>query len=352
MKREFIFPIILTAGIYFAVAMWAWESSGNFSMVMQPLFTVTVLALLELSISFDNAVVNVTVLRDMSPIWQKRFLTWGILVAVFGMRILFPVLIVAIISKINPWQAFLLSMGSPEEYSRIMGSVHAEVSAFGGCFLALVALKYFVDEEKDTHWIAFLERPLSQLGRLESAEVGAILACLLLILNLIPETDKALSVGLAGLSGIVIWIAVETLGALLDQGAHQNVVGSTAKSGLASFLYLEVLDASFSFDGVIGALAISNQLLLIAAGLGIGALFVRAFTVSMLHSGILTKLRYLEHGAFYAVASLATMMLLGIFFHIHELVTGGIGISILALSAWASFRHTQAAHPKEQILPR
>lgn len=99
-----------------------------------------------------------------------------------------------------------------------------------------------------------------------------------------------------------------------------------AKTGLTSFLYLEVLDASFSLDGVIGAFALSNNLLIIAAGLGIGAFFVRSFTIYMLKAGTLQSYRYLEHGAFYAVIALAIMMLIGSIIHLPEVVIGGIGL--------------------------
>ena len=110
------------------------------------------------------------------------------------------------------------------------------------------------------------------------------------------------------------------------------------KTGLISFLYLEILDASFSLDGVIGAFALSSNIFVIAAGLGIGAFFVRSFTIYMLRQGTLQSYRYLEHGAFYAVVALAIMMLIGSVIHLPEVVVGGIGLVFIVLSFYSSWK--------------
>lgn len=102
------------------------------------LFIVFVLGVLEVSLSFDNAVVNVTTLKSMSPVWRKRFLTWGILIAVVGMRIVFPVLIVAIFGNISPWEAVSLVINDHERYASILTSSHIAIAGFGGAFLLMV----------------------------------------------------------------------------------------------------------------------------------------------------------------------------------------------------------------------
>ena len=334
MIKKLAWPLFWSLTIYFGLTLWLYSQLQDFGKLVSPLVTVAILALLEISISFDNAVVNATYLKKMSEVWQKRFLTWGILIAVFGMRLLFPIVIIAILAKINPWQALILALGEPEKYSTMMKSVHEEVNAFGGMFLLLVGIKYFFNSEKETHWIQWLEKPLSRLGRVESFEIGLSLVLLLVLTQFLPS-HKALSVTVAGISGITTWVAVEVLGAFLDQGP-------TAQVGLGGFIYLEVLDASFSFDGVIGALALTNQLVLIVAGLGIGALFVRSFTLILMKGGALTELKFLEHGAFYAVAALATMMLGGIFVHLSEWIIGGVGLAILGASVLASLAHKEA----------
>ena len=88
------------------------------------------------------------------------------------------------------------------------------------------------------------------------------------------------------------------------------------------FLYLEVLDASFSFDGVIGAFAITNDIVLMALGLGIGAMYVRSLTVYLVRQGTLDDYVYLEHGAHYAIGALAVILLVTIQYEINEVITG------------------------------
>ena len=109
-----------------------------------------------------------------------------------------------------------------------------------------------------------------------------------------------------------------------------------AKNGLASFLYLEILDASFSLDSCIGALVISKDIFIIAGGLAIGAMFVRSTTLQLVESGTLNEYKYLEHGAFYAIACLSGIMFASTMIHIPELVTGVLSVSFIAAAYWHS----------------
>ena len=118
--------------------------------------------------------------------------------------------------------------------------------------------------------------------------------------------------------------------------------GDVAKAGFGAFLYLEVLDASFSFDGVIGAFALTNNLIIIAIGLGIGAMFVRSMTVYLVRKGTMSEYRYLEHGAFYAIVALAVIMYINTFSHIPEVITGLIGAVLIGLAFWSSVRWNRA----------
>ncbi len=123
--------------------------------------------------------------------------------------------------------------------------------------------------------------------------------------------------------------------ALKAAGVEQSIskgTNATFKAGLVGFIYLEVIDASFSLDGVIGAFAITNQILLIAIGLGIGALYVRTITVHMLHRGVLTSLRFIEHGAHYAIGVLSIIMITSLKFEVPEVITGLAGLSIIITS--------------------
>jgi len=304
------------------------------------MFIVAVLGILEVSLSFDNAVVNAVVLKKMAPLWRRRFITWGIAIAVFGMRIVFPLIIVAVITRIDPISALVMALGDPERYSAVLSSAHISVSAFGGAFLAMVGLKHFFNHEKDVHWIAAIERPLTRLGRIEAVELGVVLVALYLVSIRLAGAEQFDFI-VAGIFGLVTYIAVDGLSALLDAGSA--VTGEIAQSGAASFLYLEVLDASFSFDGVIGAFALSNNLLVIAIGLGVGAMFVRSLTIMLVERETLASYRYLEHGAFYAILALALMMFLGAVIHITEVVTGLIGAGFIVTAFVDSIRYNRRA---------
>lgn len=144
---------------------------------------------------------------------------------------------------------------------------------------------------------------------------------------------------IAGIFGLVTYIAVDGVSALLN--VESAVAGGAVRSGAASFLYLEVLDASFSFDGVIGAFALSNNLFIIAIGLGIGAMFVRSLTIMLVEKETLASYRYLEHGAFYAIIALAVMMFLNAVMHIPEVVTGLIGSGFIVWAFYDSIRYNR-----------
>lgn len=335
-KSSFFWSFV---GLIGAAALGYWNP-GTTGGVFRAVFTVLILSILELSISFDNAVVNATVLKKMDQVWQKRFLTWGMLIAVFGMRLIFPLGIVAAIAHISPVAAFDMALFKPADYAHLMHSIHHEVSAFGGAFLMLVALKYFFDHQKEVHWIQFIERPLQKIGRLESIEIGVVIFFLLLLAQFV-EPEHTLSVLISGLAGIVVFILVDSIGSFLGDGEN-FAKDSFFSAQLGMFIYLEVLDASFSFDGVIGAFAITTNLFLIALGLGIGALFVRSLTIYMVEKKTLDQFPYLEHGAFYAIACLAGIMLLNTRLEISEIITGCIGAVFIGFSVYSSMRKAKA----------
>jgi hypothetical protein len=319
-------------------AFVGWENSGSLVGVLSTMFIVAVLAILEVSLSFDNAVVNATVLKEMTPVWRRRFITWGIAIAVFGMRIIFPLVIVAIIARIDPLSAVMMAATDPDRYSRVLTSAHVAVSAFGGAFLAMVGLKHFIDREKDVHWIAIIERPLTRLGRIEAVELGLVLLVLFLVSTWLPAYEQ-LEFLVVGIFGLITYIVVDGISALLS--VKSAVTGEAARSGAAAFLYLEVLDASFSFDGVIGAFALSNNLFIIGIGLGVGAMFVRSLTIMLVEHETLASYRYLEHGAFYAIIALAVIMFLNTVMPIPEVITGLIGTGFILTAFVDSIRYNR-----------
>lgn len=307
------------------------------------LLMAAILGLMELSLSFDNAVVNATVLKDMSALWQQRFLTWGMVIAVFGVRFLLPVLIVAVVTGQSLTAVALMAWQHPDEYANHVQSSHVQISAFGGMYLLLVFLSFFVEENKSLHWVEWLEHRLAQLGKLESIEIAAALGALMFAQQFLPQSHKLAAV-MSGVTGIILYVVVKSVSGLFHHSGQ--VEGTAHKAGLLSFIYLEVLDTSFSLDGVIGAFAITRDVVLILLGLTIGAMFVRSLTVFLVRSKMLDEYLYLEHGAHYAIGALAILMLTDMSQHVPEWVTGLIGFLFIAFSLWSSIhskRKTRAS---------
>lgn len=323
------------AGLILAFFL-GWSYSGHLGGAFEFLMIGSVLAVLEISLSFDNAIVNANKLQHMTPEWQRRFLTWGIIIAVFGMRIVFPLLIVVVAAGIGPWQAIHLAATQPTEYARIIGEAHIGIAAFGGAFLMMVALNYFFDDGKKVHWIAMLERHMARFASVRGLEVALVLCVMLGFSQMMPEEKLGVFL-LAGLSGLLTFLAVEVVGHLLD--ASEEATDLAAKGGLGAFLYLEVLDASFSFDGVIGAFALTQNLFLIAIGLGIGAMYVRSMTIMLVERQTLAEFRYLEHGAFWSILILSVIMFAQTLMHIPEAITGLLGAGVIGLALLSSLRY-------------
>lgn len=333
--------ILFTVACFMLGAWYAWAQTGNLAATASILWIIFVLSILEVSLSFDNAVVNAAVLQEMDEVWQRRFLTWGMVIAVFGMRIVFPLAIVAIAAGLGPVEALNLSLNDPARYEAIVSSAHVGIAGFGGAFLAMVGLSFFFDGEKDVHWIGWIERKLSLVSNIKAAEIALLLLIIYLISTMLPAPD-ALTFMVAGTLGLVCFIAVEAISTILEmRDEAMKLNGVVVRSGLGGFLYLNVLDASFSFDGVIGAFALSNNMVVIALGLSIGAMFVRSMTIHLVKQGTLAQYRYLEHGAFWAIIALGGIMLLSAKFHIPETITGLIGAILIGVSLWWSVRHNR-----------
>ncbi|MFE6171959.1 DUF475 domain-containing protein [Streptomyces sp. NPDC056464] len=357
--RTFGWSLGVTAlGLAFAAWQWGWEAFG----------IVLILAILEISLSFDNAVVNAGILKKMNAFWQRIFLTIGILIAVFGMRLVFPVVIVAISAKVGPVEAVQLALDDPDRYQALVTDAHPAIAAFGGMFLLMIFLD-FVMEDREIKWLLWLERPLARLGKIDMLSV-----CLALVVLLgtaltfagqahvsTGHADKAATVLLAGVAGLITYLVVGGLSGhfenrLEEEEEHEHeeeekaraegrpvtVVALAGKAAFFLFLYLEVLDASFSFDGVIGAFAITNHIFWMALGLGIGAMYVRSLTVYLVRQGTLDDYVYLEHGAHYAIGALAAVLLITIQHQISEIITGLIGVVLIAASFLASVRRNRA----------
>ena len=338
--KHFFWSIVVTIVCLATAGYWGY-SNGGVSAMLTAIGIATILSIMEVSLSFDNAVVNASVLKTWDEFWQKLFLGVGIIIAVFGMRLVFPLVIVAVAADLGMGEVWNLALNDPKAFSGHLTAHHAEVAAFGGMFLLLVFLNFLLDDEKEMHWLGNFERKLGALGRVSSIAVMIALGSLMFAMTLVEEGQK-LIVLMAGLWGILVYVGVDMLSSLLE-GAEEGGSGDLAKAvktgGIGGFLYLEVLDASFSFDGVIGAFAITNDVVIIMLGLAIGAMFVRSMTVYLVRKGTLDEYVYLEHGAHYAIGILAVIMLASMKYHIPELFTGLIGVAFIFASLWSSLRH-------------
>jgi uncharacterized protein len=325
---------------------------------------VTILAILEVSLSFDNAVVNATVLQKMNPYWQRIFLTVGILIAVFGMRLLFPLIVVTIAGHISPVKAVDLALHHPHEYAAKLTEAHPAIGAFGGIFLLMIFLD-FLFEDQEIKWLVPLERPLAKIGKLDQSSVIIALIFLTVAATTFGQHDTT-KVLLSGVAGLATYLAVSSLSALFESEEEAVVGGESAadseaggedsapvklppnlaKLGLFTFLYLEVLDASFSFDGVVGAFAITDMIFVIALGLGIGACYIRALTVYLVRKGTLAEYVYLEHGAHWAIGALAVLLFVTIRVKVPDIVTGLIGVGFIGAALISSIVRNRRAEPE------
>ncbi len=296
-------------------------------------WVVLILSVLEISLSIDNAVVNASVLKNWNSFWKKMFLVVGMPIAVFGMRLLFPISIVAITTGLSMFNILDMAIHFPNDYADALANVHDQVSAFGGAFLLMVALEYFIDKEKQNHWLHFPEKLFQKVGEIRLVETAITLIVILLTASSLPEGDT-LKFITAGIWGIVTYVFARGIGSFLGGSDGSTII----KQGIGGLVYLELLDASFSFDGVIGAFALSHNLFVIALGLGVGAMFVRSLTIFLVDKGTLDNYHYLENGAFWAILVLAIIMFAGINYEVPETVTGLLGASFIGFSFWSSVR--------------
>lgn len=308
-----------------------------FGMGLEALTVALILIAVEIAFSFDNAIINAKVLGKMSPFWQKMFLTVGAVIAIFGMRVIFPILIVALTADLGWGTVVDLALNHPKEYAEKLEVAHPLISAFGGAFLLLLALDFFVDSEHQVVWLEKIERNLQKLATHWAPPI--ITAAIVVGVSIMPFNHHQHETLTAGMLGIVVYTVIHGLTELMSRiqakraGNVKHAIGMVA---FMSFLYLEVLDASFSFDGVIGAFAVTNEVLLIAVGLGVGALWVRSLTIFMVRRGTLGNYKYIEHGAHYTIAILGCLLFVGIIYKVPEAIVGLTGIGIIVASILAS----------------
>ena len=258
------------------------------------------LVVFEVISSLDNAVVNADMLRTMSDRARKWFLFWGILLAVFVVRGLLPTVIVWISSpSLGLWGAFSASLSSDPHVLETVERAKPILLIGGGVYLVLLFLQWLFEEQKE--YAFFLERFIHRqqvwfytFASLFLVAIAwfAIQQPLLTFSALVGSTTFFLTAGFKKSA----------------EEEEKKLLGSRTASDISKLLYLEVLDATFSIDGVIGAFAFTVSVPLILVGNGIGAFVVRYITIKGVHT--VKKFKYLKNGAMYSVGILGFIMVL------------------------------------------
>lgn len=322
-----------------------------FQLGLPALWIFAILVVLEVTFSFDNAVINSKVLATMSPFWQKLFLTVGIFIAVFVVRFLLPIVIVMLAAGLGFGTVLDLALNNSQEYGRTLKEAAPMIDAFGGAFLIMIGISYFMDRHKDIHWLGAIERSLSNAGKFQNLKALVMLS-IAMVLYATVDTEYRVTVLVASILGVMLHMGLELFS---EAYSHQqnDLKHKVGLAAFASFMYLEVLDASFSFDGVIGAFAITDNVILIIAGLGAGAIWVRSLTVYLLRTHTLAKYRYLEHGAHWAILALGTVMFVKLY-HIEppEWFTGSVGIIFVLTAVVSSVVERRRSSLTKEQTPR
>ena len=331
--------------VFGLIAAYLWGEHVHSGTGLLCVFLASVLAVLEISLSFDNAVVNAMKLEKMSEKWRHRFITWGILIAVFGMRFLFPLAVVSIFAGVNIKSVLDMALNNVDLYAYHLTQAHAPIVAFGGAFLMMLFMDYFTSEEKDVHWIEIIETKLKKLSKIKGICTITVLIFLSAVMFKVPNNEIP-HILASGIAGIITYLLIDGLAEWLEkrQEERAKLCADTVRcSGLVGFLYLELIDASFSLDGVLGAFAISKDILIITIGLFIGAMFVRSLTIMLVEKKTLKQFLYLEHGAHWAIGTLAILMFVSTFHEIPEIVTGSLGLGFILSALVSSVIHNKKA---------
>jgi hypothetical protein len=341
MFRYFIGSTLVT--IFGLICAYLWGERVHAGTGFTCVFIALVLAILEISLSFDNAVVNAMKLEGMSEKWRHRFITWGILIAVFGMRFLFPLFVVAIFAKLNILSVLDMALHDVNNYAFYLQQAHAPIVTFGGAFLLMLFMDYFTESDKAVHWLKPIEVPMQRLSKVKGICTMTTLLVLGIVLNFLPVNVRT-SVLSSGIAGIITYLLIDGLAEWLERRQEERAklcADAVKCSGLVGFLYLELIDASFSLDGVLGAFALSQDIIIITIGLFIGAMFVRSLTIMLVEKKTLDQFLYLEHGAHWAIGTLAVLMFASTLIEVPEVVTGLLGLVFILSALGSSIIHNK-----------
>ncbi len=289
------------------------------------------LSLFEIIISVDNAIINAEVLSTMSKKARRWFLLWGILIAVFLIRGLLPWLIIWMGNpSLGPIEAFTASFSSNPNVAKVIKESAPILLIGGGTFLVFLFFHWLFLEPK--HYGLIGERFIERQGVWFFAVVSIMLTA---IVWLAIKKNPFMAFG--AVVGSTAFFITHGFKENAEQAEKRMLEGSEKMSDLSKIFYLEVIDATFSIDGILGAFAFTFSIPLILIGNGIGALIVRKLTVSNIDN--VKKYKYLKNGAMYSILSLGTIMILDSFgVHIPEWISPIVTFTIVGYFFWKSHK--------------
>jgi uncharacterized protein len=272
--------------------------------LVESILIVAGLIVFEVVNSVDNAIVNASVLKTMSMLWRKRFLLIGIFTSVFLVRFILPLIIVWIsVPNISGQDLFLAFTGQSQVAADAIEAQKPLILMFGGVFLLYLYFHWLFLEKKEP---LFIERFIKEK---HGVWFFAFAAIILVIVMYLARSNSM--VMLAAAIGSATFFILYGLKQTAEEGERNLVQGAGSMSDASKFLYLEVLDMTFSFDGVIGAFAFTMNLILILIGIGIGAIVVRELTIRGIDT--IAKYKYLKNGALTSIGFLGLFMILEAF---------------------------------------
>jgi uncharacterized protein len=309
---------------------------------LSAMWSIFILTALESAVSADNAVVNAKILTNWNMKWRRIFIWVGMPVAVFAVRGIVPLEIVSVVGDMSIPEAWNLALNDREGFKVIIESSHDVIMGFGGAFLLMVFLCFMTDKAKEDNWLG--AESMFRYGNFYVWTIAVLAAVLSVAHFMMPKADFE-SFALSVFIGTALYYGIKLL--KLATGSGKSYV----EQGIVGFLYLEVLDASFSLDGVVAGFAVTNNLIVLMLGLGAGAFLVRSMTLHLLDTGALKTFRFLDNGAFWSIGVLTACMFLSVYVHLPEWFIGGVSLISLGWAVWDSVKANKADDALPPVAP-
>ena len=290
--------------------------------IINAILIIIGLAIFEIVSSIDNAVINAEILDTMSPKGRKWFMLWGFIFAVFMVRGLLPWVIVWVANPaLGPIGSLTATFSNDPSVAQYIAQSAPVLLAGGGTFLVFLFLHWLFLEPKALglrHEKFFLKNGI-WFYSIASVILGVVVWQAIKINPMM---------GFGAVCGSTIFFIMHGFKQNAERAEEKMRKGGSAQSDLSKIFYLEIIDASFSIDGVLGAFAFTFSVPYILIGNGIGAFILRELTVKNIEN--IKKYKFLKNGAMYAIFALSVIMLLGAFGHeIPEWVSPIVMISIV-----------------------